>query len=80
MKEVMRTADPVRLSFARAVLDEAGIAAFVLDEGMSSMYPGMAGFFDHRLMVDDDDFTRAARLLQEALNEINAQDSSRDHD
>ena len=67
MKDVLKTADPVKLSFARAVLRDAGIESFVLDEGMASMYGGGIEFVKKRLSVIDEDADRAQRLIDEAL-------------
>ena len=67
MKDVLKTADPVKLSFARSVLRDAGIESFVLDEGMASMYGGGIEFVKKRLSVIDEDADRAQRLIDEAL-------------
>jgi hypothetical protein len=63
MKELVRSADPVRLSFLEALLTEARIEVLVLDRNMHATW-GAA--FPPRLMVDDDDYPRARRLLVEA--------------
>lgn len=70
MKEVLRTNDPVRLSYAESVLGGEGIDSVVLDEGMSTLYGGGLPFIKRRLMVADEDETRAGRLLAEALKGI----------
>ncbi len=69
MKDVLKTADPVKLSFARSVLRDAGIESFVLDEGMASMYGGGIEFVKKRLSVIDEEADRAQRLIDEALAE-----------
>ncbi|MEP3072178.1 DUF2007 domain-containing protein [Maricaulis sp.] len=69
MKDVLKTADPVKLSFARSVLSDAGIESFVLDEGMASMYGGGIEFVKKRLSVIDEEADRAQRLIDEALAE-----------
>lgn len=69
MKDVLKTADPVKLSFARSVLRGAGIESFVLDEGMASMYGGGIEFVKKRLSVIDEEADRAQRLIDEALAE-----------
>ena len=66
MKDVLKTADPVKLSFARSVLAEAGIESFVLDSGMASMYGGGIDFVQQRLSVADEDAGEAEALLAEA--------------
>ena len=67
MKEVLRTGDVVRISYARSVLRGAGIECAVLDQGMSSMYPGQGMWLAQRVMVADEDAGEAKRLLDEAL-------------
>jgi len=63
MKELLRSADLVRMSFLEALLAEAGIEALVLDRNMNATW-GAA--FPPRLMVDDEDYAQARRLLIEA--------------
>jgi putative signal transducing protein len=65
MRELLRTNDPVRLSYIRALLSEAGIAFEVFDTHMSIL-EGNANFIAPRLMVDADDYERARRVLREA--------------
>ncbi|MCW5724862.1 MAG: DUF2007 domain-containing protein [Maricaulaceae bacterium] len=66
MKEILRTSDPVKLSWAQAMLAGAGIDSVVLDAGMASMLGGGIPFIRKRLMVDDDDADEARQLLAEA--------------
>ena len=65
MRELMRTNNPVELSFLKALLTEAGIAFEVFDANMS-ITEGNANFIAPRVMVDAEDFQRAKRLLREA--------------
>jgi hypothetical protein len=65
MKELLRTNDPVRLSWAEALLASAGIAAIVLDTHTSSI-EGSIGAIPRRLMVDERDHARARTLLAAA--------------
>jgi hypothetical protein len=65
MKELLRTTDPVRLSFLQALLTDAGIDSFVLDTH-TSILEGSIGILPRRLMVDADDHGRARRLLLDA--------------
>lgn len=69
MKEVLRTNDPVRLSYAQSLLGDAGIEGIVLDEGMSTLYGGGLPVIKRRLMVLDEDEVKALRLLAEVLTE-----------
>jgi hypothetical protein len=65
MKELFRTNNAVYLSFAQAVLKDAGIDTLVFDSHASIM-EGSIGALPRRLMVPDEDFNRAKRLLEEA--------------
>lgn len=65
MKEVLRTNDPVKLSYAQSLLRGADIEPIVLDQGMSSMYGGGLPVIRTRIMVIDEDADEAARLLAE---------------
>ena len=65
MKELIRTNNAVYLSFAQAVLKDAGIEALVFDAYMSVM-EGSIGALPRRLMVTDEDFNRAKRVLADA--------------
>jgi hypothetical protein len=65
MQVLVRTNDPVRITFLRALLRDAGIACLVLDEHASSM-DGSIGAVPRRLMVADDDLAAARAVLAEA--------------
>ena len=65
MKEILRTNDPVYLSFAQTVLAEAGIEALIFDTHMSVM-EGSLGVLPRRLMVADEDLSRARAILAAA--------------
>lgn len=69
MKDVLKTQDPVKLSFAEDVLRQAGIESVVLDAATSSLYGGGLPFIKRRLSVSDDDASLAIRLLDEAFAE-----------
>lgn len=62
MKAVIRTTDPVVVSFASSVLDDAGIAYLVLDTN-ASIVEGSIGILPRRLTVAEDDVARARMLL-----------------
>src|SRR3954462_5600853 len=64
MREVLRSNDPVRLSWLVALLTDAGIAAVVFDNHMSIL-DGSIGALPRRLMVADDDHARTLRGLTE---------------
>lgn len=65
MKELLRTNDPVRLSFVEALLAAAGIESVVLDQH-TSIVEGSIGAIQRRIMVEDRDHGRARLLLSEA--------------
>lgn len=67
MIEVLATNDPVKLSFAQAVLKEAGIEAVTLDEQTASTFGGALPWIKRRILVREEDGDRARRLLSEAL-------------
>jgi hypothetical protein len=66
MRDVLKTNDPVLLSFAEALLSDAGIPSVVFDGNMSVM-DGSLGILPRRLMVSEDDFVRARTVLRSAL-------------
>ena len=65
MKEVIRSNDPVLISFVSALLKEAGIAFTVLDTNMSVM-EGSIGVLPQRVLVDEGSMDKARALLTEA--------------
>jgi len=65
MKELLRTNDLVRLSWAEALLASAGIESVVLDTH-TSIIEGSIGAIPRRLMVPDEDHARARALLDAA--------------
>ena len=69
MKELLRTNDVVRLSWAQALLGDAGIDSLVLDHH-TSLVEGSIGAIPRRLMVATRDHNRAAALLAVAEREL----------
>ena len=65
MRVVATTNNMVRLSFLRALLADAGIAATVLDTHASAV-EGSIGAIPRRLVVAAADEVRARRVLTEA--------------
>jgi hypothetical protein len=72
MIELLRTNDPVIISFVEALLRDAEIVHFVADQNMSIM-EGSLGVLPRRVMVDRDDLEKARKLLADAgiAGEIN---------
>jgi len=68
MRAVLKSNDPVLLSFAEALLKDAGIPATVFD-GAMSVLEGSIGVLPRRLMVAEEDVPRAWTVLAEALGE-----------
>jgi hypothetical protein len=71
MKELLRTNNAVYISFAQAILKEAGIEHLVFDSHMSVM-EGSLGVLPRRLMVADEEWALARQVLAaaEPLQEI----------
>ncbi len=67
--ELLRTNDLVMLSWARALLEEAGIDTLVFDEQTSAL-EGSISAISRRLMVREDQASRARWLLDRARREI----------
>lgn len=65
MEELLRTNDPVMLSFVEALLKDAGITALIFDQNMSIL-EGSLGVLSRRLLVPEADAERARAILQEA--------------
>ncbi|HVZ69446.1 MAG TPA: DUF2007 domain-containing protein [Rhizomicrobium sp.] len=66
MREVLKSNNPVDLSYAEAVLKDAGIHSVVFDDHMSVMDGSMV-ILPRRLMVADEDAGAAEALLRDAL-------------
>ncbi len=66
MRVVLKSNDPVLLDFAANLLSQEGIESVLFDEHASVM-DGSMGFLPRRLMVLDEDFSRADRLLRDAV-------------
>lgn len=62
MKEILKTNDVVLLSWAQALLRDAGIGCWLLD-GHTSVLEGSLGILPRRLMVAEDDADEARRVL-----------------
>ena len=68
MRALFKTNDAVLLSYATSLLAHAGIETLVFDTHASIMDGSMA-MVPRRLMVADEDFIRAERLLRAAVPE-----------
>ena len=65
MRELLRTNDPVTLSWLQALLAESGIECVVLDS-YTSIIEGSIGAIPRRVMVSDSDYPRARALVAQA--------------
>jgi hypothetical protein len=68
MRAILKTIDPVILSFAADLLSQHGIESVVFDTH-ASIVDGSMGFLPRRLMVQDEDYDRAGQLLRDAVPE-----------
>jgi len=68
MRELFRTNDVVRLSWAQARLRDAGIDSLVLDQH-TSLVEGSIGAIPRRLMVAERDHSRARAIIAAADEE-----------
>ncbi len=69
MEELLKTNDPVLLSFVEALLAEAGIDHFVADRNMSIM-EGSIGILPRRVLVPRESAAAARALLRDAEIDI----------
>lgn len=65
MEELLRTNNPVTVSFAESLLGEEGIVHFVADQHMS-IVDGSLGILPRRIMVDGEKLHRARQLMRDA--------------
>jgi Putative prokaryotic signal transducing protein len=65
MRELLITNDPVLLSYVEVLLADQGIDAVIFDRHISLM-EGSIGAFPRRLVVDEDHWSRADRVMQDA--------------
>ena len=68
MRMVLKSNNPVTLSYASDVLSQSGIESVVFDTHASIMDGSMA-MVPRRLMVADDDYARAETLLRQVIPE-----------
>lgn len=65
MEELVRTNDPVLISFLESILDEAGIKHFVADGNMSIL-EGSLAMIPRRILVDSDQIEVARMIVRSA--------------
>lgn len=65
MKELFRSNDAVLLSFVEAILSDAGVTHQIAD-GYMSIVEGSLGVLPRRMLVAEDEFDQACRVLRDA--------------
>ena len=70
MIELLRTNDPVLISFVQATLADAGIEAVVLDTH-ASILEGSASAIPRRIMIIDEYLETAKQILKTRGEELN---------
>jgi putative signal transducing protein len=65
VRELLRTNDPIRITRLRALLDDQGITTFLFDTHLSLAFAGALDLLGQRLMVPDEDYRQARRILAE---------------
>ena len=69
MKELLRSTDPTVMAFATVLLNGEDIECFELDVNMSNLYGGI-DIFPRRMMVREQDYDRAVRVMQDNQIEV----------
>lgn len=65
LRELLRTNDAVLIARLTALLEDQGIKTFLFDTHLSSVFAGAFDPIRPRLMVPDDDYRQARRILAE---------------
>lgn len=65
MIELVRTNDPVIISYIEALMRDADIVCLIADQNMS-IVEGSLGILPRRVLVDESDLAQAKRILQDA--------------
>ncbi len=78
MKEIYSSFDPVEVSYVQAMLKERDIPVFTYDQNMGAVYNHTC-LFPSRLMVIDEDFMEARKILidLEKIDQLDASDDKR---
>lgn len=65
MRELFRSNDAVLLSFVESLFNDAGVAHVIVDGNMSIM-EGSLGVLPRRMLVSEDQWNQALRILKDA--------------
>lgn len=68
MRAILKTTDMVTIDYAANLLGQEGIESVIFD-AHSCVMDGSTGFMPRRLMVLDEDYSRALALLRVAMPE-----------
>jgi len=63
MIAIIKTNNPVTLSYAQSVLNDHEIGSFIADEHTNSVLVGAVGAIPRRLMVIEEDVVKAREIL-----------------
>ena len=66
MRQLLLVTNPVRLTYLESLLTGAGIAFSVHDRHIAGLLAGANSLFPMRLMVAEDDWLQAKRVLMDA--------------
>ena len=69
MVELLKTNNPVELSWVKVILEDAGIPAFIFDQNINFV-EGNIGIFPRRIMVKEEDLPQAESLLKMKREEL----------
>ncbi|MGF0537086.1 DUF2007 domain-containing protein [Agrobacterium sp. ES01] len=73
MRELIRTNDPVLLSFAESLMKEVGIHHMIADQA-TSIIEGSLGMLPRRFLVEEDRADEARAILRDAGLEAELRD------
>ncbi|WP_193176283.1 DUF2007 domain-containing protein [Oricola nitratireducens] len=65
MEELLRSNNPVTISFVESLMREAGIGVLVADQNMSIL-DGSLGILPRRILVESDRIEQARRIMRDA--------------
>lgn len=69
MREIFRSNNAIQLSFVESNLRDAGIEPVQLDRHASVM-DGSISAIERRIVVSDDDYERAMRVMRDLADEL----------
>jgi len=67
MKEVYSTPYLVEADIVKSILESSGIKCFLRDENIASSYPAVTFYTQVRIVVDDEDYEPATKIIKEYL-------------